>query len=98
MPVLRATSAWFECARRVGMTTIRDVIALLLALYSALFSRVGRREPPRSLQCDEEEQQNAGRDLRAFVILDFLILVLALSDALPLLTGGIIISQNEKRN
>jgi hypothetical protein len=26
MPMLRATSAWLECARRVGMTTSRDVM------------------------------------------------------------------------
>jgi hypothetical protein len=46
----------------------------------------------------EEEQQNAGCDLRAFDFSRFLILVLAILTRFLPRTGGIIIAQNEKRN
>ena len=60
------------------MTTIRDVIALALYSGSVLARRAASQRNRLVLECDEEEQQNAGCDLKAFVISLFSILVLAL--------------------
>jgi hypothetical protein len=47
MPMLRATSAWLEWARRVGMTTSRDVIGFhpLILVSKHLLAVHWRREP-----------------------------------------------------